>query len=802
MKRLFYYSKFKDVAENSIRIEIYKDSDTEVSATELLLSADTAQIECDADSLFSPIKVSELTLNVLTKDVLKELYTAKANEVSAKVFRNGVLFWFGYLSPNIYSSDYTDETNLLSLEFVDTLSQLDYFKYRYIDVAENKSYIRSFYDIVINILDRIDSEKVINEIYLSNSIQVSGSNDVLGKMMIQERNFFDESDEADTCKNVLSEIIKYLSMTMIQYENKYLILDYDAIKSGNNKYIKYNRATGANEVVTLPANEIIMNKNIYEANATISLGEVYNKIVVIGNNNPISNLIPDLLDDEDLENQNEDKNKYYEKTETINDEDYTLVSAYFKSKNNWIVDTPINGKKEEMAEITLDNVTDIYQGSFFQKVANYKNKDGEPSSLRWTAYLTMKGGAERSLTHSYGSGFKPKLTAKKHGGSIFKGGYLIANIRYKYSIHLQANSCLTEPMQTYKTGSYVFPFVENLFPCHLSIGDKWFDGEIWQDKQVYQDKINRDYYKKVLGPATFLNAHWYYYIDEYGYKRFVTKSEYNNLPASLKKYDGGYEDNNLVYYYTDENKGTIYTTQEFFYECLLKDKFFLVHKNYDGDRIFGVEKELTNTVSYKLNLIDSEDGVIIPISDKQIIEGSLNFEIWTPLDLGKVPQVQQHEEQNYCNAIHISDLSLKYTTDKYAIDIFSKEKYDADIKFENVVNEDYVNDFEDLELQVNTYSEKAGSYSYVIERVGESYDYIGNILNLNTRDRLKQEEHIVTKYYNYFSSPKYIYSNTLNNVGIKPYSLLFENTLGKNFFLNKWVINLGDNSIEVTANEV
>lgn len=802
MKRLLYYSEFKDVAENSIRVEIYKDSDTEVSATELLLSADTALIECAADSLFSPVKVSELTLNVLTKDILKELYTAKANEVSAKVLKNQALLWFGYLSPNVYSSDYVDETNLLSLEFVDTLSQLDYFKYKYIDMAENRSYIRSFYAIITSILDRIDSEKVINEIYLSNSLQIRGSNDVLNKMMIQERNFFDESDEADTCKNILSEIIKYLSMTMIQYGDKYLILDYDAIKNGNNKYVKYNRTTDANELVTLPANEIIVNKNIHEANATISLGEVYNKIVVIGNNNPISNVIPGLSNDEDLENQNEDKNKYYEKVQAINDEDYTLLSAYFKSKNNWTTDTPINSDKQEVVEITLENINNIYKGSFFQKVADYKNKDGEPSSLKWSTYLTMKGAAELSLTHLYGQGFIPKISVKDQGNTIYKGGYLIANIKYRYSNHVQANTCLIEPTQTYKTGSYMFPFVENLFPCYLSVGDKWFDGDAWRDNKEYEEKLNRDYYKKVLGPATSLDAHWYYYIDEYGYKRFISKSEYNNLPASVKKYDGGYDNNNLVYYYSDEKKNSIYTTQEFFYECLLKNKFFLVHKNYDGDIIFGKEKELTNTVSYKLNLINSEDGVAIRLPDNQIIDGSLKFEIWTPLDLGKVPQVQQHEAQNYCNAIHISDLSLTYTTDKYTVDIFSKEKYDADIKFENVVDEDFVNDFEDLELQVNTYSEKAGSYSYVIERVGENYDYTNEVFNLNTKKSLKQEEHIITKYYNYFSSPKYIYSNTLKDADIKPYSILFENTLGKSFFLNKWVMDLSNNSIEVTANEV
>ncbi|WP_455671700.1 hypothetical protein [Phocaeicola sp.] len=801
MKKLFYYSELKDAAENSIRIEIYKDSETGVSAENLLLSSDAVQIESDTESLFSPVKVSALTVNVLTKSILTHLYTAEASEVSAKVYKNGVLLWFGYLSPNVYSSDYVNETNILSLEFVDTLAQMDFFKYRYIQ--DNTSNIQSFYSIITSILDRIDPEKVINEIYLSNSIQVNGENDVLRKMMIQERNFFDEANEAETCKNVINEIVKYLSMTMIQYENKYLMLDYEALKSGNNKFVKYNRSTGATEVVTLAINEVNINQNIYEANATVSLGEVYNKIVVIGNNNPVSNLIPELFNDEDLKNQNADKNKYYEKEQTINNEVYTLLSAYFESKENWNVDTTIDGKEEEIKEVTIDNINTIYKGSFFQKVANYKNDEGEPSSLNWSTYLTMHGAAEFSQTVIYGKGFIPKLSVKKTLNGIYSKGYLIANIKYKYSTHIQANNCLEEPEQLYKEGKYTIPFSADLFPCHLSIGNKWFDGDKWRDKQEHENKVARNYYKKVIGPTTSVNAHWYYYIDEYGYKRFVTKTEYDALPSSTVKENGGYDEKNSIYFFKDENNKEIYTTQDFFFECLLKDKFLLVHKNHVDNKIFGIEKELTNTVSYKLNLIDSKDGVAIPMPQDQIVEGSLKFELWTPMDLGKVPQVDTDSNtQNYCNSIHISDLSLIYTTDKYAVDIFSKEKYDADIKFENVVNEDFVNDFDDLELRVNTYSEKAGSYSYVIEKIGDKYDYITNTLNLNTNDKLKQEEHIITKYYDYFSYPKYIYSNTLVNADIKPYSLLYENTLGKNFFLNKWIMNLSDNSIEVTANEV
>lgn len=788
MNKLFYYSTFKDVDGNSFRIEIYKDSEIEVSSTELLLSGDTAQIECESESLFTPVKVSSLSVNALTKNVLADLYTAKANEISVKVYKNSVLFWFGYLSPNVYSSDYINETNLLSLEFVDTLSQLDYFKYKYIQ--DNTSHIQTFYSIITSILDRIDPEKIINEIYLSNSVQVDGENDVLRKMMIQERNFFDEANEADTCKGVLYEIIKYLSMSMIQYENKYLILDYDAIKNGNDKYVKYNRTTATTELTTLAINEIDINKHIYGANATISLGEVYNKIVVIGNNNPISNIIPDLLEDKDLENQNIDKNKVWEENRTIDDIEYKMLFAFFNSKENWKTLTPIIfNPSENSAEITPDTLEKMLTGAFFIRTDSYKIKDGEPSGLSWKTYLSFIGSA-------YMKGNEVYLSLKKDTLCIFKDGYFILDMKYYLSVNKQANTVLKENDELYYEDKYK-SFEHSKFPCRLIIGDFYFDGDKWESHLEYNLKVERGYYKELEGVGTFYNAKWFYYIDQFGYKRFISENEYISLSTTLTKESGGYDNPNRIYFFTNEKNEKVFVTEEYYNECILRDCFYLVHKNKVDDKVFGTLKSLTNTVSYKYNLAESSDGVAIKLPSDNILSGKLTFELLKPSDLGSIPM-----DVAYCSAIHITDLSLIYTTDKYTIDIFSKEKYDADIKFENVVNEDFVNDFDDVKLRVNTYSEKAGSYSYVIKKVGDKYDYIASTLNLNTKDLQKQEEHIITKYYGYFSYPKYIYSNTLENVSVKPYSLLFENTLEKNFFLNKWVMNLGDNSIEVTANEV
>lgn len=780
MHKLLYYSDFKDIEENSIRIEIYKDTDIEVSETELLLSGDAVRIECDTDSLFAPIKVSSMTIDVLTETILTEMYAAKTNDITTKIFKNDNLLWFGYLSPNVYNSDYTDVTNLLSLEFVDTLSQLDYFKYKYIDAQDNKSYIRSFYDIISSILNRIDVNKIINEIYISNSLRIEDSNDVLNKFLIQERNFFDEANGADTCKNILSEIIKYLSMTLLQYENKYIIIDYDALKKGNDKYIKYNRTTNVSELTTLPINVVDVNKIVYNANASISLGDVFNKIKIISNNNPLNNLIPELFDKEDLINVNEDLNKYY--TCTINDKSY--LYSFFKSKNKWRI--PLSKKNEkgfyvDIHELTDLNINSVLYGAFMQKNFSYITKE-EPSSINWDDRLTFIGNDLEWNKSQYG--ICPNYIELNKGNDvIFNGGNFILNFSYmlkytpnKPNVYLADEYIISDnndsqfegdPIKFGESGQVIrgddtqyreYGYRDTRFPCRLKIGDYYYDGEQWQPHSNITS--NEAYYNQKIEKTT-----WKGYVEYSANGVKITEEEYTKI--------------------------------------YLKDRFYLIHKNKSGERIKDTWKELTNQVSYKYNLINSSDGVLINLPDF-ILNGQIELTLYSPVGLGGDIFLRMDKSilYNKVDACHIRNLTFKYTNAKYYTDVFSEKEYDSDLLYENIINEDFVNEFDDLELYVNTFSGRAGSYSYVISKNNEKYKYISKVHNINTGLTRKQEEHIISKYYNYYSMPKYIYTNTLINNHIKPYSLLFENTIGKYLFLNKWIMNLSSNSIDITSNEI
>ena len=96
-------------------------------------------------------------------------------------------------------------------------------------------------------------------------------------------------------------------------------------------------------------------------------------------------------------------------------------------------------------------------------------------------------------------------------------------------------------------------------------------------------------------------------------------------------------------------------------------------------------------------------------------------------------------------------------------DIFNDETYDEDLKFENVIDENIVNDFDDIEFRINTYNEHAGSYSYVLTKIGDEYYFVDTLTDTASLDKLKAEEHCINKYVNYYSKPRFRYSNSIKN---------------------------------------
>ena len=696
-----FHSIFYDIDNNKISVQIYinVENDIILNDEELLLSSDPIQIKYVSDDIFKPLKLSGCTINVLTNNILTDLYTGELNKVMLKVFKNDTLFWYGFLTPNIYSSEYESNLDLLQLEFIDVISNLENVKF-----AESGNSISSFYSVITNALNKIDPTKNIKNIYLHSSLSVDEKSDILNSLYIQERNFYDEGKEPQTYKSVIEDILRYLGMSLIQYRDSYFILDYEALKDGVNNFIDYdiinNNVIGTTIILD---NRDLNSVGIANSNATISLGGVYNQISVVANNNPFSEVLPELFDD--LINQNVDQNNYY----TSSTEENVYLTAYFNSNKGWKTNGVYEGDTK-IVETTLQSLkTNITKGTIFQKSCSYKIEDGKPSSLSWKNYLTMIETGDN--VPYYPTEYSVKITQKN---TTYKNGYFILDIGYLFS---------ESPIPDYNEDATDITFYNRTTPeiaertyfsCRLQIGNYYYNGSSW-----------------TLTPSSF----------------------------------------------------------------------GVVRKNKPDDKIFNTTYHIENTVSFENELVDSSDGLLIKLPDF-VLSGDLTFELYRPKNLGNYMSPDRDKESNkkvkYC---HISDFTLKYTI-KDESGMFSEEKNDKDVLYKNEISSNNITEFNDIILKVNTYSSVANSYSYVIKKDGDDYDFVDKLNKIGYLEDRKMEEFIIEKYYNHYSYPKYIYTNTINNKDLKPYTIIRIESLDKYFVLDSYTYYLKDNSVDVNLTEV
>lgn len=794
--KLRYYSEFKSRKEKTYRIEIHTVLAT--YAEELTLTDSPFTVEYESDTLYKPLKMSNSVTSILTDRILSDLYTAEGQNIEVRLYNktDDVLEWFGYMSPNLYSSDYITPLNMVELQAIDTISVLENKKYSYINSSE--VYFKSFKDVIMHILDIADPGKVLNKLYFqkTNRISKGATTSLIEDIYIHERNFFDEANEPMNSRDVLEEISKYLGMTFIQYQDAYYMIDYDFIKNDNLQFFVYDRINSTCESITIQSALLnVRNIGVSESAGSISLGDVYNKVSVIANMNQISNLCPELLDNEkDIINQNSDPNKYYISSRDIDGKNHTLLNSFFKSKSNWYYPIPVKAGVdfERIDEVTIDNVNSISTGVVWQKYDNYVTEEGEPSSLSWRTCI--------SFLEKYDNFWRNnsiRLMLQNGEYSLFKGGYFIINIAYRMSASFLPNDIIKTSDEVFSNTKYGSGFNHTTIPCKLYIDDYYYDGEVWRNQKYYTDRVARDYYK-ITQNATYAGAIWYRYKDEFGDWRFVSKDEYDSV--SGEKASGGYDDRNKVYLYR-KNGENIFVEKWYHDECVLRDNFYLVHINKEGDKVFDEEKKLTNTVSYRFNLYDSTDGVAIKLPDDKILCGKIHFELGTPNHLGGYPMYRTDGGCSPCNAFHISDFTFKYTNNKVTYNVFNDTMDDSDVVYSNVINDNNVTEMDDMELLINSNAKNISSYSNCATKSGDKFDYLKTVYNpLHDKDVLP-EQILIDKLYTHHKVPRFRYSNNLNR-GFSILSRIYENSLKKEMVVDQMNIDYANESCNVSLIEV
>lgn len=175
-----------------------------------------------AEDYFAPIHTSSCDLTFVTNEIMTDIYSAEKDDLFVEIERDGEIIWEGYITPNTFSQEVSQNLDKVSVTCIDPLALLKYIK---VSEVFNKVEVLT----IGKIFGRVLNEVIINTSYLSveqNVLYVDG--DSTGNLMslkVNLGNFWDESDESITCDVLFEDILKTFCKSIFFTGKEFRIVD-------------------------------------------------------------------------------------------------------------------------------------------------------------------------------------------------------------------------------------------------------------------------------------------------------------------------------------------------------------------------------------------------------------------------------------------------------------------------------------------------------------------------------------------------------------------------------------------------
>lgn len=419
---------FYDIDNNRCEVLITKDDGNNETLTigenGLFFSGEPITIETDLESTFDPIIRKSCTINLLTKNYIGDLlWSENANNISVSVTKGNDVIFLGFVEPNTFSQPFV-ELDQFSINCIDAISALQYYNYKDIrlnDYAQAKSEAGNitFRQILLQSMGIATGTQNYNpslvgwRVYYDCSKGLTQGNEstIFNDLGISENVFLGETfDDIWTCQDVVSEILQYLNLHIIQQGVFFYVFDWETLKQRRNMWFDLNKNRTLS--LTQPMN-VTLTGQMHGANdTTITVSDVYNQVSVKCDLNNIETVITSPLDDDSLTSPYSGKQLYMreyisegngqtamnafrdmvkENGSTITHDKAKYIDWYLRFMNNpnWILHTN-NGTGNIMD--TIKNTAETYSNGKF--INQWKIPHILHYNRLWSAILRM-GSIER-----------------------------------------------------------------------------------------------------------------------------------------------------------------------------------------------------------------------------------------------------------------------------------------------------------------------------------------------------------------------------------------------------------------------
>lgn len=423
---------------------------------QVYFSAEAVEVTTESpEDTFQPIIKHSAEVNLLTKTYIGQYFWSESPlDIRVEIFRNKEIIFSGFVTQGSYSQSYADCYDELNISCVDYLSVLEYYNYAdishnydsYKTSATNVSFQKIFNNMLIDGLDFHLGQK--SSLYYDQSKDsVFLKNTIFDDIEFSELNFLgDDEDSVDTKEDVLSKILTYLNLHIVQLGKDYLIFDWDFINNVSEGIANYidlwdRSKTFTKSLLTSPDYPELIKRFHYSSSSTnLSIADVYNKIQVNCKLDSTDDAIVSPFDEE-ITTQIYPKKylyqtevlshgggvgsaqrflKYVKENITPDDDDFTIIDYYIQQisnpswtlyggydiqKDNTVIHqdilkyVPYNSKGEPYKAYYIPSlfperfgVTALYSIGCIQKKKEDIDKDmsaASPSSLQMSPYIVI-----------------------------------------------------------------------------------------------------------------------------------------------------------------------------------------------------------------------------------------------------------------------------------------------------------------------------------------------------------------------------------------------------------------------------
>ena len=146
----------------------------------------------------------------------------------------------------------------------------------------------------------------------------------------------------------------------------------------------------------------------------------------------------------------------------------------------------------------------------------------------------------------------------------------------------------------------------------------------------------------------------------------------------------------------------------------------------------------------------------------------------------------------------IKDVRIDYYKNENVED---KAKDNADNLYENIINSNYINALDDIDLKISTYNNDGMDYSKLIYNDKYLED---NLFSKLTNTNVRLEEHLIKRIISQYKQPRFKVKLSLkNNEKLNSFAIIKDNNLqNKRFILQSGEIDFANESFNIVLNQI